>query len=400
MICSIIFSDITNNILDHTADIVHEQEIVWNETTLNDSATETEVRRGGNIAQIVNPQMMHEIQVALSRLVSKASQLIDNFTTNLAENWIQVRCKFDGGKVINRSQSGSWEFRCYGAGLKQNKGKHWSPKTWKEVTKSNPNQVFTDMTLSMARKADSDRKRKATDQSKESRRKHKYSKNDNSTAAKRAYSQHDSEIQPDDITDVSPECLNSLKESFYTTHVKVTQEEANSIEHNTQQQSDSNDWMKERKKRITASQVGKLAKMKKTTKRSKKVEELLYSTFRGNKATRYGQMMEEKTRYEYESYQQRNGHYGLKTQPVGLVISVENPWMAASPDNRVLDPSVTPSAGIVEYKNPFSMRDMTLSEACSKATFCLKVLKEGSQITYQLKRQYDYYYQIQCQLSD
>ena len=48
------------------------------------------------------------------------------------------------------------------------------------------------------------------------------------------------------------------------------------------------------------------------------------------------------------------------------------------------------SAGIVEYKNPFSMRDMTLSEACSKATFCLKVLKEGSQITYQLKRQRDY----------
>ena len=128
------------------------------------------------------------------------------------------------------------------------------------------------------------------------------------------------------------------------------------------------------------------------------MEELLYSTFRGNKATRYGQMMEEKTRYEYGSYQQRNGHYGLKNQPVGLVISVENPWMAASPDNRVLDSSVTPSAGIVEYKNPFSMRDMTLSEACSKATFCLKVLKEGSQITYQLKRQHDYYYQIQCQL--
>ena len=45
-----------------------------------------------------------------------------------------------GGGGINRIQSGSWEF---GAGVKQNKGKHWSPKTWKEVTKSNPNQVFT-----------------------------------------------------------------------------------------------------------------------------------------------------------------------------------------------------------------------------------------------------------------
>ena len=79
-----------------------------------------------------------------------------------------------------------------------------------------------------------------------------------------------------------------MKESFYTTYVKVTQEEADGIEHNTQQQSDNSDWMKKRNKRITASQVGKLAKIKKTTKRGKKVEELLYSTFRGNKATRYG----------------------------------------------------------------------------------------------------------------
>ncbi len=43
----------------------------------------------------------------LSRLVAKAEQLIDNVTTNLAESWMHVRTKFDGGKVINRSQSGS-----------------------------------------------------------------------------------------------------------------------------------------------------------------------------------------------------------------------------------------------------------------------------------------------------
>ena len=41
-------------------------------------------------------------------------------------------------------------------------------------------------------------------------------------------------------------------------------------------------------------------------------------------------------------------------QPAWLVISVENPWLAASPDNRVLNPSVHPRAGLVEYKNPFT----------------------------------------------
>ena len=38
-------------------------------------------------------------------------------------------------------------------------------------------------------------------------------------------------------------------------------------------------------------------------KMSTKVEELLYCTFRGSKAMRYGQEMEDKTKQEYESHQ-------------------------------------------------------------------------------------------------
>ena len=71
-------------------------------------------QRGGSHADKLNPRMMHDIQVAVGRLVTKASQLIDNETTNMAESWMHVRSKYDGGKVINRSQSGSWEHRCKG----------------------------------------------------------------------------------------------------------------------------------------------------------------------------------------------------------------------------------------------------------------------------------------------
>ena len=48
-------------------------------------------------------------------------------------------------------------------------------------------------------------------------------------------------------------------------------------------------------KRMTASQVGGILKMKKTTRRSKKVE-ILYSKFKGNCATMYGTNMEETSR--------------------------------------------------------------------------------------------------------
>ena len=133
-----------------------DQERLWHETIRDDSVTETEVRTGGNTIKEFNPQMMHEIQVVISRLVSKAHQLIYNFTTNLAENWMHVRCKFDGGKVVNRSQSGSWEHRCYGAGLEQNLGKCWNLQTWEQVTESCPSQIFTDVAECTARKANTD----------------------------------------------------------------------------------------------------------------------------------------------------------------------------------------------------------------------------------------------------
>ena len=96
--------------------------------------------QGGITATEINPNMYHDIQVIMSRLVAKAEQLIDNnVTTNLAEPWMHVQTKFDGGKVINHSQSGSWEYiLLHGAGLHHNLGKGWGPTTWKKTTNSSP----------------------------------------------------------------------------------------------------------------------------------------------------------------------------------------------------------------------------------------------------------------------
>ena len=106
--------------------------------------------------------------------------------------------------------------------------------------------------------------------------------------------------------------------------------------------------------------------MRKTTRRSKKVEELLYSRFKGNRATLYGPSKEDITRQQYITYQQQNGHFGLETQQSGLVISCDNHWLAASPDDRVNDPSSVQSQSVAEYKNPFAAKDLTLEEACDK----------------------------------
>ena len=162
----------------------------------------------------VSDKMMHDIQVVLSRLVAKAPQLIGNFTTNLAEAWMHIRTKFDGGKVINRSQSGSWEHRCMGAGLRQNLGLKWGPNLYSCMT-DKENVVYQTAAEVSEKIATKDRKRKATDLAKDNRRKSKYAKSDDSISARKAYSRHDG-VQPDDISeDVSNEYLEELKDSFY-----------------------------------------------------------------------------------------------------------------------------------------------------------------------------------------
>ena len=376
-----------------SAEAVLDQERMWRETLADDSVTECEARCGGQSSAELDPQMMHDIQVIVSRLVAKSRQLIRNFTTNLVEGWMNIRCKFDGGKVVNRSQSGSWEHRCAGAGLQQNLGRSWGLSTWEKMTSSSPNQVFVDTAESSAKKVEQTRKRKSTEVAKESRRRSKYSRTDNSVAARKAYSRHDDDITPNEITgDISSDHLEELKDSCYRTNVCLTMEQAGKLEEETREQSGSEVWITERMKRITASRVGGILKMKKTTRRSKKVEGILYSKFKGNQATMYGTNMEETTRQQYTAFHHQMGHEGLKTSRAGLVVNVQTPWLGASPDDKVLDPSASQPFGIAEYKNPYSARDLTLHEAChATKAFCLEMQEHNGNVTYKLKRRHDYY---------
>lgn len=333
----------------------------------------------------------------VSRLVTKAAQLISNETTNLAESWMHVRSKYDGGKVIHRSQSGSWENRCMGAGLQQNLGKEWGPTTWSKMTNSPPNDIFTMTAKHSAEKKEKDKTRKSREDVKAKRRQMKYTRKDNSLAARKAYNRHDNKIEPDDMADdISPDILNEMKKSYYKTQIVVTKDEAIKIERATRDQVESEHWKDERMKRLTASKVGSIAKMKKSTKRGTKVNELLYRTFQGNEATRYGMLMEDTARTDYITYQRKNKNTEVFVTDCGLFISLDNPWLAASPDGMVQDLN-EPSVGLLEVKNPHSKRNMTLSEACSPS-FCLKEENKDAITTYKLKLKHDYFFQIQCQL--
>ena len=72
--------------------------------------------------------------------------------------------------------------------------------------------------------------------------------------------------------------------------------------------------------------------------------------------------------------------------------------MGASPDGLVIDPSEQQPHGLVEIKCPARAEKLSLFDLCTKkeykSTFCLQYTNEK----YQLKKQNNYYYQIQGQL--
>ena len=355
-------------------DIVTDQGQLWKETLADDPVVDEEARRGGLTPMPMNERLYHDIQLQLGRLIGKAEQLLGNETTNLCESWMHIRTKFDGGKVINRSQSGSWEHRSMGAGLRQNFGRVWGPPVWRCTMHSSPNKVYTNAAERSAKALATDRKRKATDKAKQQRRRSKYARKDDTAVARSAYNRHDGGIEPDQVTeDVTPEELAEEKARYYRTYVAVSQVQIKEIEEQTRDQADSDYWRLERRKRITASQVGGIAKMRETTKKANKVHSLLYSKFRGNKATRYGSTNEDITRKQYIAYQRRNYHPELNVDDCGLFVSQDNNWLAATPDGLVTDPSNEDNFGLLEIKNPYSMRDMDFNEACKKSSFCLQV---------------------------
>ena len=217
----------------------------------------------------------------------------------------------------------------------------------------------------------------------------------NSSSARSDYARHDSGPGVREAPSVIPQSyLQQMMLDYYHINVTVSEGKLIEIETITRGQSTAEDiasnmWLAERRKRITSSVTGLIAKRRRTTKVSNLVKTLLYNSFRGNAATTWGKIHEPAAREAYLLLKRTNSDK-ITTQPSGLVIHPSHNWLAASPDDLVNDPGAADPLGIVEYKNPYKFRDSTLSEAATQVKdFCLDH-------TLNLKHTHPYYYQIQA----
>ena len=119
---------------------------------------------------------------------------------------------------------------------------------------------------------------------------------------------------------------------------------------------------------------------------------ILYSNFT-TEALQYGIESETKAVKLFIREMAKDG-IAVSVEEPGLSLSKDKPYLGASLD-RVVTMIDTGEKWGMEIKSPFSKAAMTVYEACKAKIFFLEKLPDGS---VQLKRNQNYFYQVQGQL--
>ncbi|XP_064475650.1 uncharacterized protein LOC135389544 [Ornithodoros turicata] len=167
----------------------------------------------------------------------------------------------------------------------------------------------------------------------------------------------------------------------------LTPSAARDLEKNSRQQSTSATWNEARNRRVTASNFGTILKRTTWTRRG------LDNLFRRKdlsrvRAVQYGISNEAAAVQRYRPVMCSVGH-DVALLSCGLFVDPATPWLGATPDRIVFDPTERSPHGVLEVKCPYSLRD-TPGELLKEQRFYMTFNNEHPQ----LRRDHDYYAQV------
>ena len=157
-------------------------------------------------------------------------------------------------------------------------------------------------------------------------------------------------------------------------------------------------WHEVRRYRITSSLFGSVLSRRDNTPPDALVMRIIQPKQFSSAATQHGIEMEPVAITRYMKHQHSNGHPDLCVCSAGFFVSTSHPFLGASPDGSVYDPSnLNDPYGFLEVKCPYKACDITPADACLMSDFFCTV-KDGTG-NVKLKESHAYYCQIQGQMA-
>lgn len=183
--------------------------------------------------------------------------------------------------------------------------------------------------------------------------------------------------------------------------LKLPASKIREIERETRDQAQSPLWFSVRKYRITASFFGEIFSRLPQTPPHHLVLRIIDPKPFSSAATEWGKVHESVALEQYIKYHKDRGNVSLVASNAGFVISEDEPYLGASPDGYVYDPSSLECFGLVEIKCPYKFREHTIGEACHNKQFYCELVPQsgGGHPLIQLKKSHSYYCQIQGQMA-
>ncbi|KAE9523743.1 hypothetical protein AGLY_015803 [Aphis glycines] len=301
---------------------------------------------------------MSEFKLVAQRLIDNANSLLHDVINNICEQFNNVINTLFVGKRINFSQRSSYNTRVKAAIISFNSGGMFLRHIHKKITNNSPGKIGKQFLLSKFRKLSETRKRRQLFPGKRSK----------------------------NIKSTGPDELYGLAEPLAESDIMGVEFE--------------------RRVRLTASNFGRVCKMRVYTSCKNTVYYILYGNVT-SKAMEYGKIKEDEARQTFEIITK------LKVESCGLFINKDIPYLAASPDGLIGD------TVIIEIKCPYSVKNyLHIRDAIVDKKTLIEVPKNTLTLTtilthlfistiqylylenddIKLKTQSLYYFQVQGQL--
>lgn len=321
----------------------------------------------GNIPQdFFTSALWQKICYYINNIAGHSRSLVHDVDSNIVESFHSVVAKFVGGKRVNYSCRRGYQTRCSASAVNFN-------------TKRKPMSILYKTIVGVSPKGKMNTLDRKYQKKRRNLKRLHYTKRQ--TLAKKDtekdYGEHS--IKPD----VSDSILKEMEKTFLANLEKTT-EQRRQIERSTILQSESSEWLELRRSLLTASNFGRIIKMRPDTSCASTVKQLLYKINIDAAPLLHGRESEKK------ALDQLSRQEKVDIRPCGLFIDPEIPYLGATPDGLIGEDM------IVEVKCPLSAFKIGLEDAILKKKVNFWVVDKSGAL--QINKSHNWYYQVQGQL--